>query len=134
MVKRNHFPRKGLWTIPAGFMESGETPQSAAQREALEEAHAEVQIGSMLAMYCIPAIDQILMYFRGTLLNYTTVQVPMDEYGHLMETQAVDLFSLDNIPWHDLAFPANRMALQFYIENQFNENVQHYTFQEPVLD
>lgn len=69
LCRRAIEPRHGLWTLPAGFMENGETTPEAASRETLEEANAQVQIGDLYSMYNIPYINQVYLLFRARLLN-----------------------------------------------------------------
>src|SRR6187397_1735038 len=67
LCRRAIEPRYGFWTIPAGFMENGETTQQAAQRESLEEACAEVEVGSLLAVVHVLHADQVHIMFRAQL-------------------------------------------------------------------
>jgi ADP-ribose pyrophosphatase YjhB (NUDIX family) len=53
LCRRAIEPRLGFWTVPAGFMENGETMQAAAARECYEEALAKVEIGSLLAVVSV---------------------------------------------------------------------------------
>jgi ADP-ribose pyrophosphatase YjhB (NUDIX family) len=68
LCKRAIGPRYGYWTVPAGFMENGETTQAGAARETLEEANARVEVGPLYALYNIPHINQVYMLFRARLL------------------------------------------------------------------
>ncbi len=67
LCKRNIEPRKGYWTLPAGFMEQRETTQQAAAREAYEEARADIEVGDLLAIYNIARISQVQIFYRGKL-------------------------------------------------------------------
>ncbi len=102
-------PRKGYWTLPAGFMELGESVEDAACREAREEAEAEIEIDQLLAVYSVPRIGQVQIMFRARLDG---------DYGVGAESEAVELFSWADIPWSDLAFPTVVWALTHYAETR----------------
>ncbi|MAG95319.1 MAG: NUDIX hydrolase [Alphaproteobacteria bacterium] len=106
MCRRDIEPRRGYWTMPAGFLEERETIRQGAEREAREEAEAEIDVGSLLAIYEIPRISQVQMIFRATLLS--------DDVGAGIETQEVAFFDFDDMPWDDLAFPTVTWALRDY--------------------
>ena len=97
LCRRAIEPRSGFWTIPAGWMETGETAEEGALREAWEEARARIEIDGLLAVYSIPRIDQVQVLFRAKLLNMDVAAGP--------ESQEVKLVGWDEIPWDDLAFP-----------------------------
>jgi ADP-ribose pyrophosphatase YjhB (NUDIX family) len=69
LCRRAIEPRHGLWTVPAGFLENGETTAAGASRESLEEANARVDIAALFSLYNLPHINQIYMLFRGRLLD-----------------------------------------------------------------
>ncbi len=106
MCRRDIEPRRCYWTMPAGFLEERETIRQGAEREAREEAEAEIVVGSLLAIYEIPRISQVQMIFRATLLS--------DDVGAGIETQEVAFFDFDDMPWDDLAFPTVTWALRDY--------------------
>ena len=110
LCRRAIEPRRGYWTNPAGFMELGETLQSAAERETREEALAEVQLGSMLSVTNILQTGQVHIFFRATL--------PEPRFGSGVESLEVRLFDEAEIPWHDLAFRSSTFALQRYLEDR----------------
>jgi len=99
-------PSKGRWTLPGGYMESGESLQEGAAREAQEEAGVNVKIGPLLAIYQPPAKDKVIMIFRGELPSYDA------KAG--VESQEVKFFKWDEIPWKDVAFPYIWDALNIY--------------------
>lgn len=107
LCRRAIEPRKGYWTLPAGFMEERETVEEGARREAMEEAGAELEIERLLAVYSIPRISQVQMMFRARLLN-EPVAGP--------ESLEVALMAWDDIPWTELAFPSVRWALDQHRE------------------
>lgn len=106
LCRRAIEPRYGLWTLPAGFMENGETVQQAAARETREEALAEVAATSLYAVYSIPHISQVYMLFRAPLAA--------PAFGAGAESLDVALFELDRIPWDQLAFPVMQRVLEHY--------------------
>lgn len=108
LCRRAIDPRKGFWTLPAGYLEQHESAQEGARREAWEEARARIAIDQLLAVYSIPRISQIQLIFRARLKN------PEVEAGP--ETLELDLFSWEGIPWDDLAFPSVRWALGHFRE------------------
>jgi ADP-ribose pyrophosphatase YjhB (NUDIX family) len=69
LCRRAIEPRYGLWTLPAGFMENGETTEQAAMRETWEEAGARIEILGLYSIFSIPHISQVYMLFRGELVD-----------------------------------------------------------------
>ncbi|MGY8997818.1 MAG: NUDIX hydrolase [Alphaproteobacteria bacterium] len=106
LCRREIEPRTGFWTLPAGFMENGETTEQGAQREAREETGASIALDHVLAVYNIPRISQVQVIYAGRLLS-------PDVYAG-DETLEVGLFAWDTIPWDDLAFPSVRWALEHW--------------------
>ena len=118
LCRRAIEPRLGFWTIPAGFMENGETTQDAARRESLEEAQAEVEIGSLLAVVHVLHADQVHVMFRARL--------PKPEFGAGAESLEVMLCDEDSIPWRDIAFRSVDFALRRYLEDRRAGLEQHH--------
>ncbi len=110
LCKRAIEPRHGYWTIPAGFMENGETLQAGAARECWEEALARVEIGSLLAIANVVHAHQVHVFFRARL--------PTPEFGAGAESLEVALYRPDEIPWADIAFPSTEFALRRYLEDR----------------
>jgi len=110
LCKRAIEPRYGYWTIPAGFMENGETTQDAARRESLEEALAEVEIGSLLAVVHVLHADQVHVMFRAKL--------PRPDFGAGAESLEVMLCDESDVPWQDIAFRSVDFALRRYFEDR----------------
>ena len=106
LCKRAIAPRVGYWTLPAGYLELNETTMQGAVREAEEEANASLELGDLLAVYNIPRISQVQLIYRAKLLSDAVAPGP--------ESQAVELFAWDDLPWHDLAFPSVRWALDHH--------------------
>ena len=96
LCKRAIEPRYGLWTLPAGFMEIGETTEQAAERESREEANANLEIQQLYTIISLPHIDQVYMLYRAQLSDL--------EFSPGDETLEVKLFREEHIPWQELAF------------------------------
>ena len=123
LCKRAIEPRYGLWTIPAGFMELGETVNAAAARETMEEACAEVEIDDLFALYNIPHVSQLYVIFKAHM------KVP--EFSPGEESLETELFSVDEIPWEELAFQVVRAALKRFIENR--DETPHRPFVDNII-
>ena len=110
ICKRAIEPRYGLWTLPAGFMENGESASQGAAREALEEANARVEIEDLYTVYSIPHISQVYMMFRARLLD--------TDFSAGAESLEVKLVTESEIPWNQLAFAMVRRTLEHYLEDR----------------
>ena len=106
LCRRAIEPRHGLWTLPGGFMENGESTAQAAIRETLEEANARIAIGDLYSLYSLPYINQVHMLFRARLLDL--------DFGPGPESLEVKLFSEAEIPWNEIAFRPVRYSLEHY--------------------
>jgi ADP-ribose pyrophosphatase YjhB (NUDIX family) len=110
LCRRAIEPRYGLWTVPAGFLENGETTAQGAQRETLEEANARVEIDGLFALYNLPHINQVYMLFRGRMLD-----ADFSPGAETLETKLVDE---TEIPWSELAFVTVRNTLIHYFNDR----------------
>ena len=106
LCRRAIEPRHGLWTLPAGFLENGETVAAGAVRETLEEASARVEVGELYTMISLPQISQIYMMFRARLVDL--------DFGPGPESLEVRLFREDEIPWEEMAFRTIGRTLRNY--------------------
>ena len=106
LCRRAIEPRHGLWTLPAGFLENGETVTAGAVRETLEEANARVAVDALYTMISLPHIGQIYIMFRAKLLD--------QGFGPGPESLEVRLFREDEIPWEGLAFRTIGRTLRNY--------------------
>lgn len=117
LCKRAIQPRLGKWTLPAGFMENGESSLDGAIRETQEEACASVivQNDSLYTLFNLPKINQVYMFFRAELANL--------DFAAGVESEEVALFSEKEIPWQEIAFPVVKSTLEHYFDdlrkNQF---------------
>jgi ADP-ribose pyrophosphatase YjhB (NUDIX family) len=110
ICKRAIEPRLGKWTLPAGFMENGESASEGAAREAMEEANARVEVTDLYTVYSIPRISQVYMMFRAKLLD--------PDVSPGTESLEVKLVREDEIPWDELAFAMVRRTLTHYLEDR----------------
>ena len=108
LCRRAINPRRGFWTIPAGFMELNETAVVGAQREAKEEACADIDIDGLIGVYTIPRISQVQLIYRATVRD--------GKFDIGEETLELDLFKWDAIPWEEIAFPSVKWALDHWRE------------------
>ena len=109
MAKRNINPRKGLWTLPAGFMENAETLEAGALRETMEETGSEAKAIMPYTMFSLPHINQVHLFYLADLLD--------ENFGPTSESMEVKLFSKEDILWDELAFPTVERTLKYYIED-----------------
>jgi ADP-ribose pyrophosphatase YjhB (NUDIX family) len=107
LCRRAIEPRRGFWTLPAGYLENGETVQEGAAREAREEANARIVIDGILAVYSISRLGQVQVIFRARFCE-DGADPP---YAAGEESLDVGLFAWDSIPWTEIAFPSVRWAL-----------------------
>ncbi|MAC33509.1 MAG: NUDIX hydrolase [Haliea sp.] len=110
LCKRAIEPRRGYWTLPAGFMENGETSQQGAARETWEEARARVQNMELYRLFDVPHINQVYLFYRCDLVD--------GAFGVGPESTDSGLFSESEIPWDEIAFPVVRETLREYFEDR----------------
>ncbi|MCG8325280.1 MAG: NUDIX hydrolase [Thiotrichales bacterium] len=110
LCKRSIEPRCGYWTLPAGFMEMDETSIEGAIRETWEEATARVEVQGLYSVFNLPHVNQVYMMFRSRLIDL--------EFSPGLESQDVQLFREEEIPWDKLAFTTVRQTLKFYFEDR----------------
>jgi ADP-ribose pyrophosphatase YjhB (NUDIX family) len=110
LCKRNIEPRWGKWTLPAGFMELGETAAEGAARETDEEAGAQIEMEALLSVLSVPQVGQVHLYWRARLLS--------DRFDPGHETIEARLFSEDEIPWDEIAFKTVKETLRCYFDDR----------------
>ena len=113
LCRRAIQPRYGLWTLPAGFMENGETIEQAAIRETLEEACARVRDLQLYTLFDLPHINQVYMLFRAELADL--------DFAAGEESLEVQLFDEVDIPWSELAFPTIGRTLEYFFTDRLTE-------------
>lgn len=119
LCKRAIEPRYAYWTLPAGFMECGETSLEAAMRETHEEANARVEVESLFTVFNLPHVDQIYMMFKSRLLDL--------DFSPGTESLEVALYDEASIPWEDLAFRTIKETLRLYFEDRKNGAYRQHT-------
>lgn len=110
LCKRNIEPRRGFWTLPAGFMELGESTAEGALRETIEEAGADVDMGGLFTLLNVVRVGQVHMFYLATLRR------PEFEPGP--ETMEARLFDEDEIPWEEIAFRTTRETLMRFFDDR----------------
>jgi ADP-ribose pyrophosphatase YjhB (NUDIX family) len=110
LCKRAIEPRRGLWTLPAGFMENGETTAAGAARETWEEARARVSDMHLYRVFDVPHINQVYMFYRCSLDD--------GRFGVGPESTETLLYSQEDIPWGEIAFPVVRETQQAYFTDR----------------
>ncbi len=106
LCRRAIEPRYGYWTLPAGFMENGETTSDAAARETLEEAGARIEMHELFSLLNVTHVHQVHLFYRATLLDL--------DYAAGIESLEVKMFSEKDIPWSEIAFPTVTQTLRFF--------------------
>jgi len=141
LCRRAIQPRKGCWTLPAGFMEVGESVEEGALREAAEEADIKASSRGLLAMYSIPKGGQVHIFVRATVdethvassaCTLGDVHHSPTFYGCGPESLETRAFAPADIPWEDLAFPTVRDAIVFYLREPHSTSVDVKTITEPL--
>lgn len=125
LCRRAIEPRYGFWTLPAGFMENGETTAEAAARETLEEACAEIVVDKPFAMVNVAHINQVHLFYRGRL--------PVPEYAAGDESLETALFAEPDIPWNELAFRSVSFSLQLFFADRAAGRFDFHTTDLPPL-
>lgn len=110
LCKRAIEPRAGFWTLPAGFMENGETVAQGAMRETLEEANARVDLLEMYTLLSVPHVNQVHIFYRARLLDL--------DFAPGTESLEVALFREDEIPWDDISFRTVSTTLRHYFADR----------------
>lgn len=109
LCRRAIEPRLGFWTLPAGYMENGETTEQAALRETHEEAQARLNIDGLYTIYNLPHISQVYFFYRGQLVD--------GQHSAGFESLDTELFTPAQIPWDELAFPTIEKTLKYYLND-----------------
>ncbi|MGD9586703.1 MAG: NUDIX hydrolase [Brachymonas sp.] len=110
LCKRNIEPRRGKWTLPAGFMELHETTSQGAARETMEESGAEFDMGPLFGVMNVPEVGQVHMFYLCTLRH--------DRFDPGHETMEARLFSEEEIPWEELSFRTVEHMLRTFLADR----------------
>jgi ADP-ribose pyrophosphatase YjhB (NUDIX family) len=119
LCKRNIEPRWGKWTLPAGFMELGETTSEGAARETHEEAGAQIELEGLFTVLSVPRVGQVHLFYRARLLS--------DAFDPGFETIEARLFREDEIPWEEIAFRTVKETLVRYFEDRARGTFEVHT-------
>lgn len=114
LCRRAIEPQRGLWTLPAGFMENNESVADAALRETREEANAHIELEDMFTLISVPHISQVHVIYRARLLNL--------DFSAGEETLELALFREDEIPWDEIAFRTIALTLKHYFADRSHES------------
>jgi len=110
LAKRNIQPRKGFWNLPCGFLELNETVEQGAKREVKEETGVETELGYLHTVYNLPHANQVYLIFVAKMLDLN--------FMINQESAEIELFTLDDIPWNEMAFSSNTFALKKFIDDK----------------
>lgn len=110
LCRRAIEPRHGYWTLPAGFMELGESTSAGAARETLEEAGAIVEMGPLYSLLNVPHAQQVHLFYLASMNS--------PDFVAGEESLEVALFDECNIPWKDIAFPTVKQTLEWYFADR----------------
>ncbi|MBD3893693.1 NUDIX hydrolase [Hydrogenophaga sp.] len=119
LCQRNIEPRRGKWTLPAGFLELGETTAEGAARETTEEAGAQFEIGAIFTLMNVARVGQVHLYYRARLLN--------THFQPGSETIQARLFSEAEIPWDEIAFRTVKETLDCYFSDRRRGRFEFHT-------
>ena len=110
LCRRAIEPRRGLWTLPAGFMELSESTANGALRETVEESGAQVELEGLFALFDVVRVGQVHFFYRARMTTDALDPGP--------ETIEAQLFREDEIPWSDIAFRTTRRTLELFFEDR----------------
>ena len=110
LCRRNIEPRRGLWTLPAGFMELGETTAEGAVRETVEEAGARIELQELFTLLNVVRVGQVHLFYRARLLD--------TEFAPGPETIEAELFAEADIPWDEIAFRTTKKTLEHFFADR----------------
>ncbi len=110
LCKRNIEPRLGKWTLPAGFLELGESCAQGAERETHEEAGAQIEMEGMFSIISVPRVGQVHLFYKAKLLS--------DQFNPGFESMEARLFSEAEIPWDEISFLTVKRTLESYFADR----------------
>jgi ADP-ribose pyrophosphatase YjhB (NUDIX family) len=110
LCKRNIEPRFGKWTLPAGFLELGETTAQGAARETVEEAGAKIELEGLFSVISVARVGQVHLFYRARLLS--------DQFEPGTETIEARLYAENEIPWDEIAFRTVKETLELFFSDR----------------
>ena len=110
LCKRAIEPRRGFWTLPAGFLELGETSAQGAVRETIEEAGAQIELGPLFSVLDVARVGQVHLFYLATMTSNA-----LDPGNETLEAQ---LFREDEVPWDQIAFRTVRETLRYFFDDR----------------
>ncbi|MEO7055543.1 MAG: NUDIX hydrolase [Caldimonas sp.] len=110
LCRRAIEPRRGLWTLPAGFMELGETTEEGALRETTEEAGARIELQGLFTLFNVARVGQVHFFYRARLLDLDFAPGP--------ESLEAVLFSEAEVPWPEIAFRTTKQTLELFFADR----------------
>ena len=110
LCKRAIEPRHGFWTLPAGFLELGETSAEGALRETIEEAGAQIELGPLFSVLDVARVGQVHLFYLATMTSNA-----LDPGSETLEAQ---LFREDEVPWDQIAFRTVRETLRYFFDDR----------------
>lgn len=116
LCKRNIEPRLGKWTLPAGFLEIGESTAQGAQRETDEEAGAQIEMEGLFSLLSVPRVGQVHLFYRAKLLS--------EQFNPGPESMEARLFSEAEIPWNEISFLTVKRTLELYFSDRRSGHYQ----------
>jgi ADP-ribose pyrophosphatase YjhB (NUDIX family) len=119
LCRRAIEPRLGFWTLPAGFMEMGESTEEGARRETSEEAGAKIEMGGVFSMFDVVHVGQVHLFYRARLIDC--------EFDPGPESLEVRLFEEADIPWSELAFRTVSLTLEHFFQDRATGNFGVHT-------
>ena len=122
LCKRNIQPRLGMWTLPAGFFENSETLKDGAIRETFEETGADIKNLQPYSLFSLSHISQVHFFYLADLVE--------PNYGPTAESSEVELFTEEDIPWDEIAFPTVYKTLKYFLEDRKKGN---FPFREEAI-
>lgn len=119
LCRRAIEPRYGYWTLPAGFMENGETAAEGAMRETHEEAGIEIELGALFSVISVPHVDQVHVFYLADMTS--------DRMAPGEETLEARLFEEAEVPWDKIAFRTVETTLRWFFEDRSRQRFEVHT-------
>lgn len=110
LCRRAIAPRRGYWTLPAGFLETGETTEEGAARETREEAGVEVQVGELFSVVNVVHVHHVYLFYLGIAQSHRLVPG--------IESLEARIVSASEVPWDEIAFPAVTYTLKRFFADR----------------